>query len=85
MCLSCRQVLTHERAEGDDGQEPLHQDTEAVGQSSVIAAVRVRLVDVRHVGHLQHSIVQEPLDQEHPAVAVHVHVGVMKTRRQKER
>lgn len=75
------QVLTHQRAEGDDSQQPLDQDAEPVRQSSVIAAVRVRLVDVGHVG----DFVQESFHQEDPAVRVHVHVDGIKTttRRQK--
>lgn len=78
------QVLTHQRTEGDDGQQSLDQDAEPVRQGSVIAAVRIRLVDVGHVGDLEHLIVQESFHQEDPAVPEHVHVDTIKTRRQKE-
>lgn len=77
------QVLTHQRTEGDDGQQSLDQDAEPVRQSSVIAAVRIRLVDVGHVGDLEHLIVQESFHQEDPAVPVHVHVDTIKTRETK--
>ena len=77
------QVLTHQRTEGDDGQQSLDQDAEPVRQSSVIAAVRIRLVDVGHVGDLKHLIVQESFHQEDPAVAIHVHVDTIKTRETK--
>lgn len=73
---SARSVpLTHERAEGDHGQQSLDEDAEAVRQSSVVAAVRTRLVDdVRHVGDFQRSP-----HRQHPAVSVRVHVyGITK-------
>lgn len=68
-------TLTHERAEGDHGQQSLDEDAEAVRQSSVVAAVRTRLVDdVRHVGDFQGSP-----RRQHPAVSVRVHVdGITK-------
>lgn len=67
-------LLTHERAEGDDGQQPLDQHAEPVRQSAVIAALRIGLVDVRHVREFKHAIVQEPSDQDDPAVALHVRI-----------
>lgn len=78
-------TLTHQRAEGNDSQESLDQDAEPVRQGSVVAAVRIRLVDVGHVCDFKNTFVQEPLHQEDPAVSVHVHVEAIKTtRRQKE-
>lgn len=63
-------TLTHQRAEGDDGQQPLDQHAEPVRQGSAVAAVRVRFVDVRHV---RDTFVQESPHQEDPTVSVHVH------------
>lgn len=81
-------TLTHQRAEGDDSQESLDEDAEPLHQSSVVAAVGVRLVDVGHVGDFKRSTVQESFHQEDAAVAVHVHVDKIKTtaqpRRQKD-
>lgn len=76
----CGRLLTHQRTEGNDRQESLNQDAEPVRQSSVIAAVRIRLVDVGHVRDFQNAIVQESFHQEDPAVSVHVHVDAIKTR-----
>lgn len=72
------QTLTHQRAEGDDGQESLDQDAEPVRQSSVIAAVGIRLVDVGHVCDFKRSTVQESFHQD-ATVTVHVHVDKIKT------
>lgn len=65
------QELTHESTEGDDGQQPLDQNPEPVGQSSVIAAVGIRFVDLRHVGDFKNITVQKPILQEEPAVQIH--------------
>lgn len=69
------QILTHQRTEGDDRQESLDQDAEPVGQSSVVAAVRIRLVDVGHVRDFKNTDVQEFFHLRDPAVTVQVHVG----------
>lgn len=63
--------LTHEGTEGDDGQQTLDQHPEPVGQGSVIAAVRIRLIDLRHVGDIRDVAVQKPPLQEEPAVKIH--------------
>lgn len=63
--------LTHESAKGDDGQQTLDQHPEPVGQSSVIAAVRIRLIDLRHVGDFKNITVQKPFHQEEPSVQIH--------------
>lgn len=73
-------TLTHQRAEGDESQESLDQDAEPVRQGAVVAAVRIRLVDVGHVRDFKRSTVQESFHQEDAAVAVHVHVDEMKTK-----
>lgn len=75
-------VLTHEGTEGYDGKESLDQDAEPVCQSTVITAVRIRLVDVGHVRHFQDVFVQESFHQEDPAVSVHVHVDTVINTRQ---
>lgn len=78
-------LLTHQRTEGDDGQESLDQDAEPVRQSSVVTAVRARLVDVGHVGDFKNANVQKSFVQKDPAVAVHVHTDTIKTRDSGER
>lgn len=66
-------LLTHQSAEGDDGQQSLDQNPEPVRQSSVIAAVRNGVVNVGHIRDLQGRTVQNPSDQEKPAVSHQVH------------
>lgn len=73
-------ILTHQRAEGDDSEESLDQDAEPVRQSSVVAAVRIRLTNVRHVRHFKRDIIQESLHQHDPAVPVHVHADTLKNK-----
>lgn len=68
--------LTHEGTEGDDGQQTLDQHPEPVGQGSVIAAVRTRLIDLRHVGDIRGVAVQKPPVREEP---VQTHGEAMKT------
>lgn len=65
------QELTHESTEGDDGQQTLDQNPEPVGQSSAIAAVRIRFDDLRHVGDFKDITEQKPFPQEEPAVQIH--------------
>lgn len=66
--------LTHERAEGDDGQESLDENPEAVRQGAVVASVRVGFVDVTHVAHLRLSGNEQPsLEQQRAAGTVRVH------------
>lgn len=68
--ISLDPTLTHQGAEGDDGQEPLDQHPEPVRQGSVVAAVWVRLVDdVGHVDDIKRNRFQESFRQKHP---VHV-------------
>lgn len=78
------QELTHESTEGDDGQQPLDQNPEPVSQSSVIAAVRVRFVDLRHVGDFKNIPVQKPFLQEQPAEQIHGTIKKQRRWRQKE-
>lgn len=78
------QVLTHQRTEGDDSQQSLDQNTEPVSQSSVIATVRIRFINVRHVCHFKNAIFQESFHQETPAVSVHVHVDTIKRKKKKQ-
>lgn len=65
------QELTHESAEGDDGQQTLDQNPEPVGQSSVVAAVRIGFDDLWHVGDFKDITEQKPFPQEEPAVQAH--------------
>lgn len=73
--LDVFRILTHQSAEGDDGQETLDQDPEPVRQSPVVASVGIRLVNVRHVCDFKGGFIQESLHQQDPAVSVHVHSG----------
>lgn len=71
LALFEEQELTHESTEGDDGQQTLDQNPEPVGQGSVVAAVRIRFDDLRHVGDFKDIPEQKPFPQEELAVQTH--------------
>lgn len=93
MCLPMvkESILTHQSAESHDSQQSLDQDAEPVRQSSVVAAVGIRLTNVGHVCHFKGGIIQESFHQHDSAIPVHVHGDTEKKtkrhsrRRQKER